>query len=143
LQRAIFDPATFGRARFHNDNRGVVRAYLTARWLNRLRKHNLSQQGLFDLLFSETYGVEVIKPSMQETAAWLSLWDENVAKQVARRQPFLLLTAGDPASLSRQTREGLLTQVVGLIASGERLPLLDFDTLKRFCQPDLGKWFES
>ena len=139
LLRAVFDPATLGRARFHNDNQGVVRAYLAARWLQRLRQANLTQQGLFDLLFAETYGVEVIKPTMQETAAWLSLWDEQVAKQVARRQPFLLLTAGDPATLSRQTREGLLVQVVEQIASGERVPLLDFDTLKRFCRPDLAQ----
>ena len=108
LLRAVFDPATLGRARLHNDNQGVVRAYLAARWLQRLRQSNLSQQGLFDLLFAENYGVEIIKPSMQETAAWLSLWDESVTKQVARRQPFLLLTAGDPATLSRQTRESLL-----------------------------------
>jgi hypothetical protein len=139
LLRAVFDPATLGRARIHNDNQAVVRAYLAARWLQRLRKSNLSQQGLFDLLFAETYGVEVIKPSMQETAAWLSLWDENVAKQVARRQPFLLLTAGDPATLSRQTREGLLVRVVERIASGERVPLLDFDSLERFCRPDLAQ----
>jgi hypothetical protein len=138
LTRAAFDPATLGRARIHNDNQAVVRAYLAARWLQRLRRSNLSQQGLFDLLFAETYGVEVIKPTMQETAAWLSLWDDSVAKQVARRQPFLLLTAGDPATLSRQTREGLLVQVVECIASGERVPLLDFDTLKRFCRPDLA-----
>jgi hypothetical protein len=140
LTRAVFDPATLGRARIHNDNQAVVRAYLAARWLQRLRKGNLSQQGLFDLLFAETYGVEVIKPTMQETAAWLSLWDENVAKQIVRRQPFLLLlTAGDPATLSRQRREGLLVQVVERIASGERLPPLDFDTLKRFCRPDLAQ----
>jgi hypothetical protein len=138
LQRAVFDPATVGRARFHNDNQGVVRAYLAARWLQRLRQSNLSQQGLYDLLFAETYGVEVIKPSMQETASLLSLWDENVAKEVTRRQPFLLLTAGDPATLSRQTRESLLNQVIEKIASGERVPLLDFDTLKRFCRPDLA-----
>jgi len=135
----VFDPATLGRARIHNDNQAVVRAYLAARWLHRLRKSNLPQQGLFDLLFAETYGVEVIKPTMQETAAWLSLWDENVAKQVARRQPFLLLTAGDPATLSRQTREGLLVRVVEQIASGEQVPLLDFDSLKRFCRPDLAE----
>jgi hypothetical protein len=67
------------------------------------------------------------------------LSDENVAKEVARRQPFLLLTAGDPASLSRQTRERLLNQVVDKIASGVRVPLLDFDTFKRFCRPDLGQ----
>ena len=84
-------------------------------------------------------GSKSVKPTMQETAAWLSLWDENVAKQVARRQPFLLLTAGDPATLSRQAREELLVQVVERIASGERVPLLDFDTLKRFCRPDLAQ----
>jgi hypothetical protein len=139
LVRAVFDPATLGRARFHNDNQGVVRAHLAARWLQRLRQSNVSQQGLFDLLFAETYGVEVIKPSMQETAAWLSLWDENVAKEVARRQPFLLLTASDPASLLRHTRESLLNLVVEKIASGERVPLLDFDTFKRFCRPDLAQ----
>jgi hypothetical protein len=139
LRRAVFDPATLGRARFHNDNQGVVRAYLTARWLRRLCQTNLSQQGLFDLLYAETCSIEVIKPSMQETAAWLSLWDESIAKQVERRQPFLLLTAGDPANLSRQTRESLLKHVVEKIASGERVPLLDFDTFKRFCRPDLAQ----
>jgi len=56
-----------------------------------------------------------------------------------RRQPFLLLTAGDPANLSRQTRESLLKHVVEKIASGERVPLLDFDTFKRFCRPDLAQ----
>jgi hypothetical protein len=139
LTRAVFDPATLGRARIHNDNQAVVRAYLTARWLQRLRKSNLSRQGLFDLLFAESYGVEVIKPTMQETAAWLSLWDENVAKQTARRQPHLLLTAGDPATLSRQTREDLLVHMVERLVAGERVPLLDFDTFKRFCRPDLAQ----
>jgi hypothetical protein len=139
LTRAVFDPVTFGRARIHNDNQAVVRAYLAARWLQRLRKSNLSQQELFDLLFAQTYGVEVIKPTMQETAAWLSLWDENVAKQVARRQPSLLLTAGDPATLSQQTRESLLDRIIEQIASGEQVPLLDRDSLKRFCRPDLAQ----
>lgn len=35
LTRPIFDPATFGRARFHNDNDGTVRSFLAARWLYR------------------------------------------------------------------------------------------------------------
>ena len=30
LTRPVFDPATFGCARLHNDNEGVVRAYLAA-----------------------------------------------------------------------------------------------------------------
>jgi hypothetical protein len=138
LGRGVFDPATLGRARIHNDNQGVVRGYLTARWLYRLRKTNLSQSGLSDLLFAETYGVEVIKPSMQETAAWLSLWDKNVAREVARRNSFLLSSAGDPATLPRQTRESLLRQVITRIAAGEGVPMLDFDSLRRFSRPDLA-----
>jgi len=99
LSRPVFDPATFGRARLHNDNEGVVSGYLTARWLSRLHGVEISRQTLFDLPFAEHYDVELIKPSMRETAAWLSIWDDEVAREVLRRDPFLLLAAGDPASL--------------------------------------------
>ena len=99
LARPIFDPATFGRVRLHNDNEGVVRGYLAARWLNRLRNGNLSMRQLFPLLFAEPYGVELTKPSMQETAAWLSISDPLVAREVVRREPAVLLGCGDPASL--------------------------------------------
>lgn len=138
ITRAVFDPATFGRARLHNDNQGVVRGYLTARWLHRLRGVNLSKQALHDLFFAETYGVPVIKPSMLETAAWLSLSDEGVAQEVVKRNPFLLLSAGDPQSLSRATRELLLREVVKRLARGQRLPPIDFDGLRRFSSPDLA-----
>jgi len=72
LSRAVFDPATFGRARLHNDNQGVVRCYLTASWLRRLRRSNLSQRRLFDLLFADQYGIQLVRPSMQQTAAWMA-----------------------------------------------------------------------
>jgi hypothetical protein len=89
-------------------------------------------------LFAETYGIKLVKPSMQETAAWLSLWDESVAREVTRRNPFLLLAAGDPATLSRQVRENLLAEVTARIAAGERIPVLDTDSLKRYSRPDLA-----
>jgi hypothetical protein len=138
LTRAVFDPATFGRARIHNDNQGAVRGYLAARWLWRLRQSNLSQQGLFDLLFGDEYGVRVVKPSMLSVAAWLSLWDDSVAKEVSHREPFLLLDTGDPSTLKATTREALLTLVIERIAAGDELPSLDSDNLKRFCQADLA-----
>ena len=117
LTRPVFDPATFGRARLHNDNEGVVSGYLTARWLSRLRTANLPQEALFDLLFATTYGIELIKPSMRETAAWLAIWNEDIAREVARRDPSLLLTAGDPASLPADLRRSVLTRLVEQIAS--------------------------
>ena len=138
LTRPAFDPATFGRARLHNDNEGVVRAYLAARWLQRLRQANLPQRRLHDLLFSRTYEIELVKPSILETAAWLSLWDESVANEVIRRAPFLLFTAGDPASLSPSTRQAALTALVERMRRDEEIPLLDLGSLARFAQPDIA-----
>jgi hypothetical protein len=139
LTRPVFDPATFGRVRLHNDNEGVVRGYLAARWLHRLRQKHLSRSDLFELLFATTYGIELIKPSIQETAAWLAIWDEEVAREVVRRDPSLLLTAGDPASLVTSVREVALTNVTEQLAAGDqRLRLLDPDSVKRFARPDLG-----
>jgi hypothetical protein len=137
--RPVFDPATFGRVRLHNDNEAVVRAYLAARWLHRLRQNNLSRGDLFELLFATTYGIELIKPSIQETAAWLAIWDEDVAREVSRREPSLLLTAGDPASLRTGVREAVLADVVEQVTAGDqRLRLLDHDSVKRFARPDLA-----
>jgi len=138
LSRPIFDPATFGRARLHNDNEGTVRGYLTACWLRRLRENKLSRGELFGLIFATSYGIELIKPSVQETAAWLALWDEDVGREVARREPALLLTAGDPASLSPAVRAAVLTDIIERLAAGARLLILDFDSVKRFSRPDLS-----
>ncbi|BAN22474.1 hypothetical protein [Caballeronia insecticola] len=138
LTRPVFDPATFGRARLHNDNEGAVRSYLTARWLQRLRRANLPQRRLHDLLFSRTYEVELVRPSMSEVAAWLALWDESVAAEVVRRAPFLLFTAGDPAHLSFETRRTLLTAMVERMRRDEEVPLLDLSSLARFAQPDIA-----
>lgn len=138
LTRPAFDAATFGRARLHNDNEGVVRAYLTAHWLRRLRQSNLSQRRLHDLLFSRTYEIELVKPSMRETAAWLSLWDESVATEVVRRAPFLLFTAGDPASLPLPTRQAALKALIDRMRRDEEIPPLDFGGLTRFSKPDIA-----
>jgi hypothetical protein len=137
LTRPVFDPATFGRARLHNDNQNVVSAFLAARWLHRLRAANLSQEDLFDLLFAKSYGIFLIKPSMQETAAWLALWDPAVARNIVVLNPFLLLTAGDPATLPLAIRRAALTQCVERIVGGARSPMLDNDSVMRFARPDL------
>lgn len=137
LTRPAFDPATYGRARLHNDNEGVVRAYLGARWLHRLRGANLSQRRLHDLLFTQTYGIDLVRPSMLHTAAWLSLWDDSVATEVLKRAPHLLFTAGDPASLSAPIRRAALLMLVERMKRGEDTPLLDHGLVTRFAQPDI------
>jgi len=144
LSRPVFDPATLGRIRFHNDNDGVVRAFLTARWLLRLRAANLSTSALFHLVFAKSYGLEVIRPSLNETVAWLSLWDKDVANEVVRRLPQLLLTAGDPASLPADVRRNALVSLVQQITSRDiespwwEKIWWDNDKLRRFAHPEVG-----
>jgi hypothetical protein len=138
LARPVFDPATFGRVRLHNDNEGVVRSYLAAHWLNRLKETNLSLTAIFDLLFSNTYGVPLTRPSTQETAAWLATLEPAVATRIVEREPSLLLHSGDPASLPADVRRTALTSVVHqLAADDERLRALNNDTLKRFARDDI------
>ena len=139
LTRPVFDPETFGRTRLHNDNDGVVRAYLAARWLMRLREANLSKRELYSLLFGAEYGVATVIPSARETAAWLSLWDWGVAQEVAKREPWILLTGGDPGSLPVRTREQALRQVVQWLGvPGNAIPVLDHDSLRRFATEELA-----
>jgi hypothetical protein len=140
LGRAVFDPATFGRARLHNDNEGVVRAYLAACWLVKLHQQGLSARQLSELLFAQTYGCELIKPSLQETVAWLALDDQAVASSAIDRDPFLLIRAGDPGSLPTSVRVRLVDLVAArMISRDDEVPILDFDSLKRFARPDLAE----
>ncbi|MGF6447125.1 hypothetical protein [Paraburkholderia youngii] len=137
VNRAVFDPVAGGRMRLHNDNEGVVSSYLAACWLRRLREANLSGRALHRLLFAHTYGVDLIRPAMRETAAWLSIWDEEVAREVVAREPALLFSAGDPASLPLSVRAGALLALTRRLIAGEIAHIRDTAGLTRFAQPDL------
>ena len=96
LRRALFDPATYGRVRFHHRS---VQEYLAAWHLQALRGKGMSTKALFRLLFAEQYGVEVVFPSMCAIAAWLALWNDSVRKELVKREPEAFLSLGDPETL--------------------------------------------
>ena len=137
--RPIFDPATFDRIRLHNDNEGNVRSYLASRWLRRRRASNgCSLRELFDLLFADTYEIKTIIPSARQTAAWLSIWDDDVAREVIKRDPYLLLSSGDPASLPLAVRQDALRGTVKqMCAPGWYFRLFDHDSLRRLATADM------
>ena len=68
LRRALFDPATYGRVRFHHRS---TQEYLAARRLRSLRKRGMSTKALLRLLFATRYDVEVVFPSMRAVARTL------------------------------------------------------------------------
>lgn len=137
INRAVFDPVVVGLVRLHQDNQGEVRSYLAARWLKQLIDENCPRPTIHDLLFATTYGIDVVIPSMRQTAAWLALWDSETAREILRRDPQLLIQAGDPASLPLSIREALLRAVVVRIAKGESSGMPDHDHLSRFAQRDI------
>ena len=139
LRRALFDPATYGRVRFHHRS---VQEYLAARRLRSLREKGMSTQALFRLLFAERYGVEVVLPSMRAIAAWFALWDDAARKELTNREPEALLSLGDPETLDLAARGNLVRTFVSAYGQGgwrglNILELIRFcghrDTVQRRC----------
>lgn len=115
LRRALFDPATHDRVRFHHRS---VQEYLAARHLKELRDRGMPIKALLRLLVGTQYGVEIVIPSMRPIAAWLALWIEEVRAALMQREPETLLLFGDPESLSIDVRAGLLTRFVEAYGDG-------------------------
>ena len=109
LRRPLFDPATYGRIRFHHRS---IQEYLAARHLEVLRKHGMPKKGLFRLFFAERCGIKVVIPSMREIASWVALWDEGVRKELIKREPETLLSYGDPVALDVPSRDRLIRKFV-------------------------------
>ena len=136
LRRALFDPATYGRVRFHHRS---VQEYLAARHLRTLREKGMSTQALFRLLFAEPYDVAVVIPSMRTIAAWLALWDNHVRKELTAREPEALLSLGDPETLSLPARSDLVRAFVGKYGRGGRRGLnIPVDEMRRLAHPKLA-----
>lgn len=115
LRRALFDPATYGRIRFHHRS---VQEFLAAQRLRALCAKGMSRKRLFKLLFAESYGEKVVIPSMRPVATWLALWDDAVCKELMQCEPEALLNGGDPGSLTLAARIKLLAAVVEKYGQG-------------------------
>ena len=135
LRRGLFDPATYGRIRFHNRS---VQEYLAARRLHTLVRSGLSMRALYQLLFAEKYNQKVLIPSMRPVTAWLSLWNDTVCGEVVGREPEVLLSLGDTGSLPSSARIKLLRAFVSRYSKGGwrglRIPL---NSLQRLTCPEL------
>ena len=142
LGRPVFDPATLGRTRLHNDNEGTLRCYLAARWLNGRLQHNCPLQTVFDILFADLYGYRLVRPDMVESSAWLAGDNIAVADELIARAPFNLIRHGDPGSLP------ILVRIRAFGAALAQLETIDNqklwfieDSLKRFADPALDPHF--
>ena len=136
LRRALFDPATYGRVRFHHRS---IQEYLAARRLRTLREQGMPIKSLLRLLFAESYGVKVALPSMREIAAWLALWNDDVRGELIEREPEALLNMGDPGSLDMTARAGLVRGFAATYGRGRSRHLdIPLTEVRRLAHPDLA-----
>ena len=136
LRRALFDPATYGRVRFHHRS---VQEHLAACHLRALREKGMSTKALFRLLFAERYGVEVVFPSMRPLAAWLALWEDDVRKELIKREPEALLSSGDPETLDVNARSNIVRAFVAAYGQGGWRGLhVSSNEIRRLADPELA-----
>jgi len=137
LRRAVFDPATYGRIRFHHRS---VQEYLAARRLLALIKQGTPRSAIRRMLFADRYGNRVLIPSMRPVAAWLALWEPDILQTVIDREPEVLLAHGDPEQLTIASRAKLLEAFVSGYGSGGWRGLdISSDNLQRLAHRDLGE----
>ena len=130
LRRPLFDPAGYGRVRFHHLS---VQDYLAARCLRRLREKGMSANELFRHLF----GQGAVFPAMREIAAWIALWDAPTCNELVRREPEILLSHGDPGSLNSVVRAAIVRSFVDKYGRGGRRGL-KIHQVHRLAHPDLA-----
>ena len=137
--RPIFQATAPGYVRLSNDNEGEVRGFLTACWFRRLlSENNCPWSRIKSLLFADTYGEILVRPSLRSSVAWLSLWDTRVRKEALGRDPQLLIDAGDPGSLQRSTRVQALDLAIEHISTHEYPNMPAHDALMHLAQPDMA-----
>lgn len=143
INRPVFDPARAGLVRLHNDNEGVVRSYLTAKWIKRLSEANCPLRAVLDLLVANQYGVEIVRPTMRETAAWIALWDRKISCELIRIDASVLIGHGDPSSLPVDERKAILQKVIAKISTEPFYDSPAFTSLQRFAKQDMAPFIRQ
>ncbi|HDZ9517924.1 MULTISPECIES: NACHT domain-containing protein [Klebsiella/Raoultella group] len=101
LERPLFGFASYGRVRFHHRS---VAEFLAAERLIYLRAQGMTFRALKRLIFAETKGKTIVRPSKRPVAGWLALREEGIFELLRDNEPAVLLDEGDPESLTRMQR---------------------------------------
>lgn len=105
LERPLFGFASYGRVRFHHRS---VAEYLAAERLIAFRKQGMAFRALKRLLFAETKGKAIVRPSKRPVAGWLALQEDGIFELLRDNEPAVLLDEGDPESLTETQRNQAL-----------------------------------
>lgn len=136
LERPLFGFASYGRVRFHHRS---VAEYLAAERLRALRERGMPFRALKRLLFAETKGRTIVRPSKRPVAGWLALADDGIFEMLRDHEPAVLLDEGDPESLTQMQRNQALRAYVERYGQGGWRGLsVPHIQIHRFASPELA-----
>jgi hypothetical protein len=136
LERPLFGLASYGSVRFHHRS---VAEYLAAERIKILRANGMSARALKRLLFAHTKGKTIVRPSIRPVAGWLALTEVMVFETLRDHEPAVLLTEGDPESLSLSQRTQALRSYVERYSQGGWRGLsVPHIQIHRFASPELA-----
>lgn len=115
LERPLFGFASYGRVRFHHRS---IAEYLAAGRIRTLRANGMTTRALKRLIFTETKGKLIARPSKRAIAGWLALDEDMVFETLRDHEPAVLLTEGDPESLTLPRRKEALRAYVERYGKG-------------------------
>ena len=115
LERPLFGFASYGRVRFHHRS---VAEYLAAERLVTLREKVMSYRELKRILFVETRGKAIVRPSKRPVAGWLAPKENRIFELLRNNEPAVLLNEGDPESLTPLQRKQALRAYANHYGSG-------------------------
>jgi hypothetical protein len=118
LERPIFVEGGYGRVRFHHRS---VQEFLAACQIHELIETGLlSQSAACRILFGLTGANQtILKPSMRPVVGWLALLRSDMFDRVVKVEPDVLLTQGDPESLTDRQRERALLAYIERYGRGQ------------------------
>ena len=136
LERALFGFASYGRVRFHHRS---VAEYLAAERLRALGERGMTHRALKRLVFAETKGKTIVRPSRRPIAGWLALHNDGIFEVLRDCEPAVLLSEGDPESLSLSQRiQALRAYVERHGRGGWRGSSVPPIQVHRFASPELA-----
>ncbi len=141
LSRGIFDPATYGRVRFHHLE---VQQLLTADWLLQLLEKGCPQRMIEGLLIADSHGFQVIRPSLRPVASWIGQRHEDTRKRLLTIAPEVLIENGDPSLIPIPARAALLKKFAERYRDRKDSGTsINIDNVKRLAHSDLSPTIEE
>ena len=136
LERPLFGFASYGRVRFHHRS---VAEYLAAERLRVLRERGMPFRAIKRLLFAQTKGKTIVRPSRRPIAGWLALAEDGIFEMLRDNEPAVLFDEGDPEALSQwQRKQALCAYVKRYGQGGWRELSPPHIQIHRFASPELA-----